>query len=737
MTQPENTYPEPHEAGKGETAMNPETTPTPDPAIEHAAHADNVIVFPTAATTSGESTNPDTHLDIELDPEPDTLSALVPVDQPEHAHGARRRAIVPDWLRSRAALVDSLKWVGGVSAYHAAFHVLRLPLYAGRVLGWSARGMVVGARRLSAWVWVTDAAGLRKQALAEGDRHGWSSLRGEVGELRQRRAVVVAGCAVGAAGLGAGLWWWAPWWVQTPVMTVAVVVLAVIGKPVDRRFATSAVVTPRWRRVNADIVLRAYHAAGLGHPSKPNQQVAFASTMSRDSRGTGSEVLIDLPYGKGFSDAVRAREAIASGLDVSVNQVFLAADDSSVRRHKLFVADRDPLAIPAGRTDLLDLKPRDIWAPVRLGLDERGARVEFCLMWLAVLVGAQPRKGKTFAARLLALHAALDPYVRLFVVDGKNSPDWRRFSLIAHRIIFGTHPNAAGDPVEQLVEALRELKAHIIGVNEFLSTLPVTECPDGKLTRELSRKYEQLRVTVLVMEEFQTYFETEDQDRNKEIAELLSFILAVGPSAGVILLSASQKPSGVGAGDVARLFNRFRDNHTARLALKCGNRQVSEAVLGTDAYAEGYDASSLPVGDKYRGVGILYNVTDHAPTVRIYLADAEDAEKILIAARKHRERLGTLTGHAAGEIIERESRDVLADARSVIRVGESGLPWQEIAARLAEVLPEHYADTTAEAVSAQLRAKHVPSVNIKYKGQTLKGARTVDIDTAIKRPESR
>ena len=32
-------------------------------------------------------------------------------------------------------------------------------------------------------------------------------------------------------------------------------------------------------------------------------------------------------------------------------------------------------------------------------------------MWISILVGAQPRKGKTFSARLLALFAALDPYV--------------------------------------------------------------------------------------------------------------------------------------------------------------------------------------------------------------------------------------------------------------------------------------------------------------------------------------
>ena len=79
-------------------------------------------------------------------------------------------------------------------------------------------------------------------------------------------------------------------------------------------------------------------------------------------------------------------------------------------------------------------------------------------------------------------------------------------------------------------------------------------------------------------------------------------VKAVGPSAGVIILSSSQKPSGVGAGDVARPFNRYRDNHDVRAALKCGNRVVSEAILGGDAYAEGFDASTLPTGPEYLGV---------------------------------------------------------------------------------------------------------------------------------------
>ena len=45
------------------------------------------------------------------------------------------------------------------------------------------------------------------------------------------------------------------------------------------------------------------------------------------------------------------------------------------------------------------------------GLDQFGRKVAFCLMWISLLIGAQPRRGKTFAARLIALFAALDPFV--------------------------------------------------------------------------------------------------------------------------------------------------------------------------------------------------------------------------------------------------------------------------------------------------------------------------------------
>jgi len=666
---------------------------------------------PVSPTSRGGS---DTSFEVDLDPDLDTPSGpvLAPAFESPAVLGAETRLpILPPALRSVEAFKAETRRTLDRWWHQVRYHGLRSPMYLAVGSFFAVKGVFVIAGKQGRWWWLSEADALRRAAGDNNDPDTWHKLHREARRVRAWRGVVLAAetIAIGAAGVILALT--APWWADTLVAGIAGPVLARIGRGAGKPIVSPAVLTPRHRTLNYDVVARAYQVAGLSNPDKKNAAIEFPPPgMSRDPLGQGSQVVVDLPWGKTFADVVKNKGALASGLDVSLNQVFLTPDESSNRRHLLFVADRDPLALPAGKTPLLSGKPTDIWAPAPFGLDERGRKVALSLMWISILVGAQPRKGKTFSARLLALYAALDPYVRIIIADGKMSADWDKFRLVAHRIIFGTVPNSRDDnPVEHLLEALREVKAHIQKVNDLLSKLPVNECPEGKLTRELSRKYPELRVWLLVMEEFQTYFETEDQDVNKEIASLLAYIQAVGPSAGVILLSSSQKPSGVGAGDVQRLFNRYRDNHTVRFALKCGNRDVSNAVLGSDAYSEGFDASALPSGDKYRGVGILYGATDDTPITRTYLADHADAEKILTAARKHRQAAGTLSGQAAGEDLTRDTRDVLTDVAGTFTADETFLSWQTLAARLAERIPEHYANTNADAVSAELRKLKVPS----------------------------
>jgi len=136
------------------------------------------------------------------------------------------------------------------------------------------------------------------------------------------------------------------------------------------------------------------------------------------------------------------------------------------------------------------------------------------------------------------------------------------------------------------------------------------------------------------------------------------------------------------------------------------------AILGNESYGEGYDCSGLPLGEEYRGIGILYGLTDEAPTVRTYLADGEDAEVICMAARKIREKAGTLDGDAAGLVIDADESDIVADLAEVFG-GDPGLWWEVAAERLAASFPDRYADATGDSVRSSCAKRGVPTSDVR------------------------
>lgn len=651
--------------------------------------------------------------------------------------GGERRDIIPAHLRTWQGVKSTIGAYLDAARFHASFHLLRLPVYLVMGAFWACVGAVKIAKTQRDWWWVSDHSSLRSKAVVDGNSPEYRALHNLVRKTRSLR-----GCVIGAEAFAIALTLvliaaLAPWQAWLIVAAVTMPPLAHHGRPRHRPIVSSAVTTPLVRKISTDVIIRAYEGAGLcsTDPKKPADHLQFGSTMSRDGLNKGSQVVIHLPYGGTFQAVVNAKTKVASGLDVAESQVYFTKDKQSERRHTLRVLDVDPLSEPAGRTPLLDCKQRSIWRKFPFGLDQFGQKVAFCLLWISLLVGAQPRRGKTFAGRAVALFAALDPYVDITLIDGKSSKDWQPLRLVAHRFIQGTHPTRDGDPVERALSALYEIDRHIVHVNEELGKLPVSEVPEGKLTEKLYKRPD-LHVQLLIMEEFQCYFELDDQKKNKEFANVLARIGALGPAAGVIPVSLSQKPAGVGAGDVQRLFNRYRDNHILRFALRCANRDVSMAILGSESYGEGYDASGLPLGDEFKGIGILYGLTDDAPTVRTYLADGADAEVICLAARKIREKARTLSGDALGIDVDEPESDIVADLIKVM-AADSGLWWETAAERLAAEFPMRHADATAESVSAAARARSVPSTDVRWPpgraGTNRKGCRKADLEAAMRR----
>ena len=666
----------------------------------------------------------DIHYEHEIDERPDetALPALV---------GEVVADADDDWLPVIAHqwrpenIRATLAWHSLRLSHTAAFHAARSPRYLLLTVVYGVAGVFRLAGRQIRWWWVLEQHELRSLAAAAGDAREWRALHKVGRDTRKVRGWILAGQLAILALVLALTWNFTHWYGISVLTVIALPWLARHGRPADRRILSTAVVEPRFRLISADVVLRAYYAAGLGHAEKPDQQVTFASTMQRD--GDGSAVLVDLPYGKGLKDAVEKKDEIASGLDVTTSQVFLRRDPTSARRHGLWVADRDPLALPVGRTPLLAGKQTDIWRPAPMGLDERGQLVKLLLMWQSVLIGALPRQGKTFVARLLALYAALDPYVKLDVFDAKGSPDWRKFALVADSFAFGLTPTREGLPPEIFLNTLESVKADVQDRYHRLSELDPAVCPEGKLTREIARdpRYK-MPVRLLILDEFQEWFDL--GEISKDIAALLVFLLKVAPGAGVGVVGSTQKPSGIGSGQVATQFTSFRDNFAVRFGLRTSSWQVSEMVLGQGAYSEGLDTSTLL--PQYKGVGILRGASDASPTVRTHLADGKDAEKILLAARALRQKAGTLSGMAVAEETP-AAPSILDDVLAVLGDQPAG-QWETLAASLRVRFPDRRGDETAESVSAQCRAAGVASVDVKQAGRSKMGCRREHVEAAIR-----
>ncbi len=359
--------------------------------------------------------------------------------------------VVAGWVREAEQRKAAARWAAGYAGHVLAFHLLRLPLYGLRCAGYVPRGLGRIVFALVRWALDTEAMPLRLAAVRDGDSKLYMFLSKQRDDrVHGRRIILAVGLVV--LVVAAAVLRFAPWWAQALAAVTVLGTAARAGRSPERPLMDTAVLSPRVRKLSADVVQRAFIAAGL---AKEDNGVTFATPIHRDANGW--RVVVDLPYGTTAEKAMLRRVDIASGLDVDERQTFLSrvrGASGSARRVALWVADEDPLAVPAGPSPLIRAPRVNFWSGFPFGLDERGNVVPLCLLWAAQLIGAIPRQGKTFAARLVALAAALDPQVQIRVHDLKGGPDWVPFRHVAHRLFFGDRPdpNTGVDPVLALLD---------------------------------------------------------------------------------------------------------------------------------------------------------------------------------------------------------------------------------------------------------------------------------------------
>ena len=671
-------------------------TPNPDGEFDWSAAEADVVDLSARRAARPENWSAD------IDDEHDEIGdEPLPVDPPEvrPTSAVTRRAIIPTWLRSKAEARALARWLIGHYTHVVVYHLTRLPLYAGRLIFRAPRGLgrtISGTSR-----WISDAEGrpVRLAAVRREDAVDYLRLsRQRDNRVRLRTLTLILFLALGLLG-GAFLLVVGPRWAWYAVAACLAGVLGVIGSSADRPLMDVAAVKPRVRKLTADVVTRAFLAAGL---CKADDPITFPTPIMRD--GPGWRAVIDLPYGTKADTAIKKRNDLAAGLDLDEVQVWperVRGTAGSARRVALWVADEDPYAKASALWPLLAKGSVDIFEPFAFGEDQRGRIVRLQLMFTSLLIGAIPRMGKTFAARVPALACALDPIVELHIYDGKGGQDWRPFEHIAHRVGFGVRDEV----VLALVEDLRALVDDMNRRYDTIATLPADICPESKVTRAIAeRRSLKLWPILMSIDEFQRY--SGHPIHGAEIVSLLTELCKVGPSVGIMIELATQKPDG------KAVPTDLRDNIGTRFALKTMTWQSSEAVLGAGSYTAGYDSSRFQRARK--GVGILLGADDsgtveEALTVRTNRTPIADIDAVIGRARGLRESAGTLTGYAAGERSDSvESASLLDDILTVVPASEPKVWSETVAARLAELRPEVYGGWKPEQVAAALKPYGIP-----------------------------
>ncbi|MEU4038567.1 cell division protein FtsK [Streptomyces collinus] len=629
---------------------------------------------------------------------------------------AKRRAVVPLWLRSLSELKTASGWVARHYAHTAGYHALRAPVYVARLALQAPTGAARFVGGTMRWVADREGESVRLAAVRREDAAEYLKLsRQRDGRVRLRTLVTVLALFVGL-GSALAIYVLAPDWLQALSVGVLVLALGSAGRKADAPVVHKAVELPDAPKLTSDIVLRALGALGIPAinqaQGKGRDGFAFTAPITRDGPGWRAEG--DLPYGVTVTDVIERRDRLASGLRRPLGCVWPeAVPDEHTGRLVLWVGDQDLKSARKPVWPLLKSGTVDLFKPVPYGTDQRGRWVEVTLMFIAGVIGAIPRMGKTFLLRLLLLIAALDPRAEVHSYDMKGTGD---LDPVGEKV---SHRHGVGEEDETLQYALadfRALREELRRRTKVIRSLPRDICPESKVTSELaSRRSLGLHPIVIGVDECQVLFE--HPDYGKEFEEIATDLVKRGPATGIVLLLATQRP------DAKSLPTGISANAGARWCLKVMGQTENDMVLGTSSYKRGVRATMFAWGDK--GLHYFVGEGSDARIVSATFVDAPGAEAIAARARTVREKAGLLSGYALGEaaaVVTGPAYDLLADVAAVVPEKEERVWNERIAARLAELRPDVYGGWKGENVTSALKPHGIRTRDVA--GTTDDGTRT-------------
>ena len=367
-------------------------------------------------------------------------------------------------------------------------------------------------------------------------------------------------------------------------------------------FASLVLSAPAWPAAVRDRALLLLHRSAVRrgwmqavrHASLATYSDRVPKPVSIEPIPVGDLMKVRIPAGRRTSELADAGETIAACL--AAREIRVNRDRRNARFAEVTIVRRDPLEeYPSLGWPELYAPRLSLWEPIPVGVDENGMWVTVSLPERNVLIGGEPGAGKSVAASMLVAATALDPEVELMLFDGKRV-ELATWAGCAERIV--------GPNLDEAIDTLREVQGEL----------------DARLLRLLAnrrRKFARgdgIRPLVLVVDELAYYCTGPDRRQSSEFSQLLRDIVSRGRAPGIIVIAATQKPSG----DTVPTY--LRDLFGFRWALRCSTPQASDTILGAGWASMGYSAATIDSAE--RGVGFLLHEGDRPVRLRTcYLSD--------------------------------------------------------------------------------------------------------------------
>jgi S-DNA-T family DNA segregation ATPase FtsK/SpoIIIE len=646
-----------------------------------------------------------------------------PPDEPRTLYGTilstrdhNREPLVAAWLRNHDQRIQVAKAGSGYAAYLAAKHALKSPKYGVKTLYWALLGVFVLTGKLLRWANDTEHKwALMQHAASHNDAETYLKLdREREKHARWRWLVLAAGTSAALVLAGVLLSPLVPWWSRWVALAAAVPGLAWLTRPADKPIIDRTTIGPRFVKLTAEMVRQALCSLGLSGIKEP-QQLKFPEGHGGVHRdGPGWMAIVDLPQGVEAIDVIQRRGKLSSALRLPVDQVWPEVGPDHAGQLALWVA-RFPMS-RMGRAKWQLARPgamTSCFEPMPFGADPRQRPVCCTLFQRNFLIGGQPGSGKTFGARALTIGVLHDPTAEVWLAAFKPSEDFYDLSPFCTRYACGLDDEAF-DAAEQMInDGMRENRRR----QELLGRLKrAGKITEGRTSPELARQGIGLHPLVLVFDEFHELL-IERPDAAKTLIRLVK----QGRAAGIIVVMATQV---AGKDSIPPELTRVT---SSRWCMSVKDQVANDQIMGTGAYKQGL------TGTVYRpeidaGWGATDGMANMPGPVRAYYPGEQELTGLIARIAELRGMGTNVTGTHA------DRRDVLDDILRVFATfGRRGIHWQTLAEMLAAQFPDAYEGISADAVSALVRNKGVPSEDVKVDGVNLKGCKKVAVEAAVQR----